>query len=350
MSAVSSAVATAGTGPRRSERLHGLLWLSWRQNRTLVRVLLAFVLLLAGAIGWCVHGLDAAAGPQHLTAAACTGSPPEASVNGLTVGTVPTGLTPACSAFLGKQGDYINFYQGIVQLALLLAPVVVGMFVGAPLLSREFERRTQLLAWGQSVSPSRWLAARLGSTAAVVLAAFAAAAGLSYWFWRQYVVAGGGDYAFQAKTYDTVGTVLVGYALFALALGVVVGLLVRSVLASVLVTGFLSGASMVVMYLVRPHLYPLVNQVQVGKNAFDGFIPPLNAWMVDSGVVLPDGARVSASVDCGSTACQNSQTFYGVYQPASHFWPLQLVETGVLLVLAAALVAFAFHRVLRGRR
>ena len=350
MSAVSSAVATAGTGSRRSERLHGLLWLSWRQNRSLVWVLLALVLLLAGAIGWCVHGLDAAAGPQHLTAASCTGSPPAASANGLTVGTVPTGLTPACNAFLGKQGDYVNFYQGVVQLGLLLAPIAIGMFVGAPLLSREFERRTQLLAWAQSVSPGRWLAARLGSTAAVVLAAFAAAAGLSYWFWRQYVVPGGGEYAFDAKTYDTVGTVLVGYALFALALGVAVGLLLRSVLASVLVTGVLGGASTVLMYLVRPYLYPLANQVQVGRNAFDGFVPPPNAWMVDSGVVLPDGSRLSASADCASTACQNSQTFYGVYQPASHFWPLQLVETGVLLVLAAALVAFAFHRVRRGRR
>ena len=30
-----------------------------------------------------------------------------------------------------------------------------------------------------------------------------------------------------------------------------------------------------------------------------------------------------------------------VYQPASHFWPLQLAETGVFLGLAALLVAFA---------
>ncbi|MEK8144329.1 hypothetical protein NKH18_28275 [Streptomyces sp. M10(2022)] len=36
------------------------------------------------------------------------------------------------------------------------------------------------------------------------------------------------------------------------------------------------------------------------------------------------------------------------YHPASHFWPLQLVETGILLVLAALAVALAF-RVLRRR-
>ncbi|MEU6015011.1 hypothetical protein ABZ826_13465 [Streptomyces sp. NPDC047515] len=36
------------------------------------------------------------------------------------------------------------------------------------------------------------------------------------------------------------------------------------------------------------------------------------------------------------------------YHPASHFWPLQLVETGILLALAALAVALAF-RVLRRR-
>ena len=30
-----------------------------------------------------------------------------------------------------------------------------------------------------------------------------------------------------------------------------------------------------------------------------------------------------------------------VYQPASHFWPLQLAETGLFLGLAALLIAFA---------
>ena len=33
--------------------------------------------------------------------------------------------------------------------------------------------------------------------------------------------------------------------------------------------------------------------------------------------------------------------FEAVYQPASHFWPLQLTETGLFVGLAALLVAFA---------
>lgn len=36
------------------------------------------------------------------------------------------------------------------------------------------------------------------------------------------------------------------------------------------------------------------------------------------------------------------------YHPASHFWPVQLVETGILLALAALALTLAF-RVLRRR-
>ena len=38
----------------------------------------------------------------------------------------------------------------------------------------------------------------------------------------------------------------------------------------------------------------------------------------------------------------NSNTiFHVVYQPANHFWPLQLTETGLFAGLAVVLVAFA---------
>jgi len=325
---------TAAPAPRRRERLHGLLWLNWRQNRTLAWVLLAFVLLVAALVGWCVHGLDAAAGPQHLTRA-CAG------------GGAPTMSSPACGNFLIQQEDYVSVYQSIVQRLLLLFPVLIGMFVGAPLLSREYERRTQLLAWGQSVSPRRWLAARLGCTAALVLVAGAAVAALSEWFWQQYVVPSGLDsYAFHPTTYAAIGAVPAAYALYALVLGAVVGLVLRSAVVSVLVTGVLTGASTAAGYLLRPHLLPLTRQVQSGVGSY---VAPANAWVVDHGVILANGSRVSVSADCDSTACQNSHTFYGVYQPASHFWPLQLVESGVLLVLAAALVGFAFAWLRSGR-
>ena len=55
---------------------------------------------------------------------------------------------------------------------LLLVPAIIGTFWAAPLLTREFEAGTFQLAWTQSVTRTRWLAAKLGVG---VLAAMATA-------------------------------------------------------------------------------------------------------------------------------------------------------------------------------
>src|SRR5262249_56629862 len=56
----------------------------------------------------------------------------------------------------------------------------------------------------------------------------------------------------------------------------------------------------------------------------------------------------------GSNALNNCVASHGIrvaesYQPASHYWPLQLSETGMYLALALALAGFSFWRLNRGR-
>lgn len=48
------------------------------------------------------------------------------------------------------------FYLGIG--ILLLAPGIIGIFWGAPLVTREIEAGTFRLAWNQSVTRTGWLA------------------------------------------------------------------------------------------------------------------------------------------------------------------------------------------------
>ena len=38
-----------------------------------------------------------------------------------------------------------------------------------------------------------------------------------------------------------------------------------------------------------------------------------------------------------------------IYEPASRYWPLQWIETGMFLALAAALAGFCFWRISRRR-
>ncbi len=54
-----------------------------------------------------------------------------------------------------------------VSLLLLIAPALVGMFWGAPLVAREFENNSFRFVWTQSVSRVHWLAAKLGLGALV---------------------------------------------------------------------------------------------------------------------------------------------------------------------------------------
>ena len=54
---------------------------------------------------------------------------------------------------------------------LLVVPLLIAMFWGAPLVSREFETGTFRLAWTQGVSRTRWLAVKLGLGALISMAA-----------------------------------------------------------------------------------------------------------------------------------------------------------------------------------
>ena len=45
---------------------------------------------------------------------------------------------------------------------MLIAPAVIGMFWGAPLVARELEAGTHRLVWNQSVTRTRWLLIKVG--------------------------------------------------------------------------------------------------------------------------------------------------------------------------------------------
>ena len=75
------------------------------------------------------------------------------------------GLGSAIAAHFIRQvradGVYPVLYAAGVIISYLM-PAIIGMFWGAPLISRELEGGTYRLAWSQSVTRSRWLAVKLG--------------------------------------------------------------------------------------------------------------------------------------------------------------------------------------------
>ena len=172
-----------------------------------------------------------------------------------------------------------------------------------------------------------------------------------------------------------------GYAAFAFALGVTAGMLIRRTLPAMAVTLIIfAGVQFAVPVYVRPHLIPPVtttaplNVASVvewgvtdagqpgGGNLFVATAPSVpGAWMVSSEIVTPAGAPAAtepATPACGDNATtQSCQTYVAglhlrqvlSYQPASRFWPLQWLETGIYLGAALLLSGLCFLRIRRGR-
>ena len=58
-----------------------------------------------------------------------------------------------------SRGTEVLYFAGIA--VMFLAPALIGVFWGAPLVTREIEARTLPLAWNQSVTPARWMTVKL---------------------------------------------------------------------------------------------------------------------------------------------------------------------------------------------
>ena len=60
--------------------------------------------------------------------------------------------------------------QSALPFIVVIAPALIGLFFGAPLIARELETGTFRLVWTQSVTRRRWLAVKLGLVGIVAMA------------------------------------------------------------------------------------------------------------------------------------------------------------------------------------
>ncbi|MFE7524532.1 ABC transporter permease [Kitasatospora sp. NPDC057542] len=308
--------------------LRGLFWLVLRQNRLLLWTLGTLLILAVADLLW-IH-IACSRIVSDLRRTDCYD--PE------------TWDRPQCWNLL-QQIDHPNFwYLQVLQPAVTALPLLIGVFIGAPLLAQEYERGTIRLIRAQSVSPIRWLAVRLAVPGLAVLAASGVLAVLMTWVWWTDIVHGpvAFDPPFQFFTYPALGLAPIAWSLFALILGVLVGQLVRRTLPAMFLTGALVAATHGLVLWARPSFYPAVDRVAALRTTH-----PTNSWLLDRGVVLPDGTRVSTS-SCGfsfSTDCDGATASWLRYHPADHLVPVQLVEAGILVALTLALLVVVFRRI-----
>jgi hypothetical protein len=190
--------------------------------------------------------------------------------------------------------------------------------------------------------------------------------------------------------FDARGIVPIGYAAFAFALGVTVGMLVRRTLLAMAITLAVFVAVQIAMpLLVRPHLIPPIRStIEITASSLDGLRARLGngpiqailrapdtgayagAWILSSQAVDASGHAIdtiplSRSGACAPpqrgpaqqpvgakpgdelSACFAEMKRLGyrqqvTYQPSSRFWPFQWYETGIYAALALALAGFCF--------
>ena len=203
---------------------------------------------------------------------------------------------------------------------------------------------------------------------------------------------------FSPGAFDERNITPIGYTLFAVALGVTAGLLLRRTIPAMVATlAVFIGVQLLVPNFIRPNLLPAttitfpINQTTASKftgiytngggSQFYYQLPvPNGAWVTSAPPVEDSSNRVvpaysherclfpptSGGPSTGGTPARGhasaipskgggpaiSQTVACLarfdlhqsvtYQPASHYWPLEWYETGIFLTLAAALSSSCF--------
>lgn len=244
----------------------------------------------------------------------------------------------------GKVGSMLmaGFYGLIVQVAF---GAIIGMFWGAPLIARELEERTYFVAWGQDVTPAKWLRGKalvLGPMAVVL----GALIGLGNGFGGRQSTWG----AFESNP-----LVQAGYAVFGFALGVFVGLLFRHVVTAMAATlVFYVVVRGVLSVLVRDHYLPAQRSVARWSGRPD---LPEGALELGRGFVDRDLRPVAVPEKCEmfmpnpGSCMETSGTAIGTYvayQPIGRLLLFQFIEFGVFALLAAVLFALTFRLLRRG--
>jgi hypothetical protein len=360
-----------------------MIWLTWRQFRaqaiTAAAALAAFTILL-GLSASSLTSMYNASGLTSCHGGTCAGLASnflqQVSSTGQGFPLLPDGSNP-----------YVILYF-LSILVILIAPAIVGIFWGAPLIARELETGTYRLAWNQSVTRTRWLTVKLALTGVAAMAVTEGFSLLQAW-WAAPIgkaVGLGGSSSiltegrFGSFVFPTHGITPLGYAAFAFALGVTAGLLIRRPIPAMAVTLAIFAAVQVITPLwIRPNLLPsaqttaTLQAAQANVSHGPGFTMSVTAtvvpgqpgaWIISSQAVNAAGQPVrTIPVSCQSavpgfkggspalTSCVAGQGIRvtGSYQPASHYWPLQSAETGMYLVLALAMAWYCMGRLNRRR-
>jgi ABC-2 family transporter protein len=214
----------------------------------------------------------------------------------------------------GAQEAFVNAYNFAIpafEEGIPLALAVIGALIGAPLVAREIEQRTQLVSWTQSATRRRWYVTKV-----MILAAGLAAVGLVAGIANgllQHPLTQGGLTSSRWVWFYSIDLALAGEIVLAFALAVALGAWLRRTLPAV-------GAALVLFlplllasgWAVR-HLTPTLRTDSPSHISSGG-----GGWGIQAGNDV-------------------------LYHSGGQYWPLQALFLIILLAVSSLLLAAGWH-------
>ncbi|WP_241777707.1 ABC transporter permease subunit [Streptomyces sp. CT34] len=308
------------TGPHAAGRglLHGTAWVVYRRHRT---ALLACVLISAAACAVFAYQRIGVMDFVH-----ANGATPDAKGE----------LSEEFRRTFGRTFSYgIGLLQG--------APVLIGVFLGAPLIAAEREHGTLPLVTTQSVSRARWLATTLALPLAVTTVCVTALSVTFQWLWMPvHQLADFGDWLVGGP-FDATGPVPVARTLFLTACGIALGMLLKRVVPAMAATVVLWYATDVLWSRLRPRLATPLS-LTYPYNGDGPHLPPASARF-DDWVATADGRLYGfgTCVHADEAACRAK---LGIVNRVTQYFDfgqmagMQWRGAGILLAATAVVLAF----------
>ncbi|MEP6561505.1 MAG: hypothetical protein ABJD68_10605 [Nakamurella sp.] len=336
--------------------LAGMWWVAWRQHRAQLAISMGGLAVVAVVL--LIFRIAVANRLSELT----SGYPN----CDLAVGDPTTQGCPG-QAYSVLYGDFGTTW-GLLRMGILILPLVLGAFVGAPLFAREFEQHTQVFALTQSVGRLRWWATKIVVAAVPVVLGMVGLGLMVDWVAAPYSVFSYGP--MDTPGFETRGIIPAAFTVLTIALGVTSGIVLRSTVISLVVTLVVAGLLVVALGLVRPHLLAptrVVTPVVLTAQP-DQFYPDGQSWYLDHNYLDANGTPVAFVGDCpalsgdGPTspsdedvnrewaACLQKQGItseYTDYLPSGRRWPLQGLVAGITTILSGLVLAAGALRLRR---
>ncbi|MGW7343839.1 ABC transporter permease [Streptomyces sp. NPDC054854] len=327
MSTLAQGPAIRGHKPSGPRALRGLAWLMVHQHRAALLSCLA--LTLVGA-AWIIYQRGAMLDSLH-----AAGWP------GKSADSLPGDLTNRISNDLNSGGTTLG-----------VLPILLGAFLGAPLIAADYENGTGRLVATQSVSRLQWLLAKI-SFALIVVTVPATVLSLLYgWWWRSLGPLAPNDWL-SGALFDTTGPVLVATTLCTTSLGMAVGTLVRrgtpAMVATFLISGIgLTGAGVFRDELATPRrvAWPLDGAMPAALNGgveVDQWVGTASGKLYGWSTCVHDASTEKCRSDLGIV--NSVRDYFGRDQMVGMQW----TATGLLLALTALFLGACVVRARKGR-